>query len=233
MTINLIEILYPRRCPICNSIVKKRLICKECLDSLDIIKPPVCIKCGKKLDSERDYYCSDCRSFEKAFVENRAVFAYKGEIRNAMYDLKYANRRENAEFFGEAIVQKYGRYIKGLGIDVIVPIPLHKKRLRKRGYNQTALVAKYVGTGLDIPVNTELLAREQSTRAQKYLNNRERKNNVKSAFKVYENDVKYDRILLIDDIYTTGATLHYATKELMNEGVGAVYTITVCIGRGY
>ena len=150
-----------------------------------------------------------------------------------MYDLKYANRRENAEFFAEAILKKYGGYIKGLGIDVIIPVPLHKKRYKKRGYNQTELVASYIGKRLGIPVNTELLARNVSTTAQKFLDNVERKNNVKSAFKVYENDVKYDRILLIDDIYTTGATLHYAAKELIENGNGAVYTMTVCIGRGY
>ena len=198
-----------------------------------MIKPPTCIKCGKMMDDDRDYYCADCRSYEHAFVENKAVFAYKGEIRNAMYDLKYSNRRENADFFGEAIVQRFGGYIKGLGIDVIVPIPLHKKRLKKRGYNQTALIARYIGEKLSIPVDEELLLREQSTTAQKFLDNHERKNNVKSAFKVYENDVKYDRILLIDDIYTTGATLHYAAKELLKNGNGAVYTMTVCIGRGY
>lgn len=198
-----------------------------------MIKPPTCIKCGKMMDDDRDYYCADCRSYEHAFVENKAVFAYKGEIRNAMYDLKYSNRRENADFFGEAIVQRFGGYIKGLGIDVIVPIPLHKKRLKKRGYNQTALIARYIGEKLSIPVDEELLLREQSTTAQKFLDNYERKNNVKSAFKVYENDVKYDRILLIDDIYTTGATLHYAAKELLRHGMGAIYTITVCIGRGY
>ncbi len=233
MRIKLIDILYPRRCPICNDIVKNRLICKECEDTLSEIKKPFCIKCGKQLDDKDRLYCADCKRNEHAFVENRAVYAYQGEIKNAMYDLKYANRRENAEFFGEAIVRKYGSYIKALGIEVIVPVPLHKKRLKIRGYNQIALIAYYIGEKLSIPVNTELLRREQSTTAQKLLSNRERKNNVKSAFKVYENDVKYDRILLIDDIYTTGATLHYAAKELLDHGMGAIYTMTVCIGRGY
>ena len=209
------------------------MICKECEESLTEITEPSCIKCGKQLDSEEKLYCADCKSSERAFVENRAVYLYKGEIKNAMYDLKYANRRENAEFFAEAILKKYGGYIKGLGIDVIVPIPLHKKRYKKRGYNQTELIASYIGKKLEIPVNTELLSRNVSTTAQKFLDNVERKNNVKSAFKVYENDVKYDRILLIDDIYTTGATLHYAAKELLKNGNGAVYTMTVCIGRGY
>ena len=203
------------------------------MDTLTPIKPPICLKCGKMIEKEEKLYCADCRKHERAFVENKAVYAYKGEIKNAMYDLKYSNRRENADFFGESIVQKYGGYIKALGIDVIIPIPLHKDRFKKRGYNQTALIAEYIGRKLTIPVNTELLYREQSTRAQKLLDNIERKNNVKSAFKVYENDVKYDRILLIDDIYTTGATLHYASRELIRHGAGAVYTITVCIGRGY
>lgn len=150
-----------------------------------------------------------------------------------MYELKYCHNRDVAEFFGKALAAEFGDYIRGVGIDAIVPIPLHRKRKRQRGYNQAELIANELSRVCGIPVYPNLLKRVRVTRAQKELNDAERKNNVKNAFQLCKNGVKLNQILLVDDIYTTGATLDAAVRPLLESGAQAVYGVTVCVGRGF
>ncbi|MBQ7077509.1 MAG: ComF family protein [Lachnospiraceae bacterium] len=200
--------------------------------SLKIINPPVCVKCGKAVEHKAIVLCNDCKERTREFVENKALLLYEGEVKNAMYDLKYANKRDNAYAFACLMVKRFGKYIKALDIEAIVPIPIHEKRLKQRGYNQAGVIADHMGKALDIKVLHDYLIREQDTMPQKELNDQERKNNMKNAFKVVQNDKKFGRILLIDDIYTTGSTLSYAARALKCAGVKDVYSMTVCIGKG-
>ena len=119
------------------------------------------------------------------------------------------------------------------GIDGLVPIPLSRKRMRQRGFNQAQRIAREVSRHTGIPVYENLLIRVRDTRAQKALNDQERKNNLKRAFKTTANKVQLDHILLIDDIYTTGSTMDEAAGELKRAGAGEVYCLSVTIGRGY
>ena len=112
-------------------------------------------------------------------------------------------------------------------------IPLHKSRRRKRGFNQAELIAKGLGRELGIPVSSNSLLRTRKTSPQKELNDQERKNNLKNAFQVVDPDVKFKKVLLIDDIYTTGSTIDAAAAVLLEGGAEKVYFLSISIGRGY
>ena len=117
--------------------------------------------------------------------------------------------------------------------DALIPVPLHKSRMRKRGFNQAALVAERMGERLGIPVEEKLLIRVKKTNPQKELNDSARRENLKNAFQLCGNDVKLKRVVLIDDIYTTGSTLDAAAAALLAAGVEKVYFLSICIGRGF
>ncbi len=231
----LIDLLYPKRCIICFGVLKKgeasEGVCARCRSRLPYVKPPYCISCGKHLQSEDSEYCYDCSRIKKSFDKGFAVFDYRGVMEKGMMAFKYGNKREFAAFYGKEIVKRYGRIIKGLHADCIVPVPCHLSRQRKRGYNQAELIAREVGSYLDIPVRNDILRRVSKTVAQKKLDDRERRKNIKKAFKRVDNGVKLDTVILIDDIYTSGATLNACAAVLKATGVKRVYCVSVCIGE--
>ena len=116
---------------------------------------------------------------------------------------------------------------------MILPVPLHRKRRRQRGYNQAGIIAEEIGRQMGIPVLGNLLVRCVDTRPQKELNDKERKNNLKNAFKIVQNNVQLKRILLVDDIFTTGSTMDGAAEVLKEAGASDVYFVSVSIGRGW
>lgn len=194
---------------------------------------PVCSKCGKPVEDEREEYCYDCGRKACEFVQGKALWVYKGIVKDSLYRFKYRNRQEYAEYYSSELVRVYGEWIRRCGIQAVVPIPLSKKRLRQRGFNQAELVARKIGRKMELPVVSDFLLRIRDTKAQKELNDEERKNNLKRAFKTRTNKVQLDHILLIDDIYTTGSTMNEAAKVLKQAGAAKIYCLSVSIGRGY
>lgn len=230
----LTSIFFPRRCPICDgAVLCGEKICSPCVKKLPYIKEPACKKCGKQLENERQEYCADCTGKVHYFVQGRAVFSYRAEMKLSMYRFKYSNKREYADFFAEEAVKQYGVWLSRREIDVIVPVPMHAKKQRSRGYNQAEVFAKALGTQTNIPVDKHLVKRIKNTIPQKSLNDRQRKDNLKGAFQVRTNIVKYSKILLVDDIYTTGATIDAIAELLRKAGVQEIYFMSICIGEGY
>ena len=235
-----VDLLFPRRCPLCDDVLpvfeisqESACVCPECKKKLKIVKEPVCKKCGKPLERERAEYCLDCVKKRHVFVQGKAVFEYCGDLQQSLYRFKYANRREYADFYAAEAAKRYEKWIKQHNIQVIVPIPLYKKKQKKRGYNQAEVFAKALGEKIGIPVCTDLLTREKNTIPQKELNETERKNNLKNAFKITKNIVQLSYILLVDDIYTTGSTIDAAATVLREAGCKYIYFICVSIGRGF
>lgn len=243
----LLDYLYPPACifcgrllPIescCESTGERKLqyqkICNVCERKIKVISGSICMRCGKPIESTEQEYCFDCTEGNFAFHRNRSVFEYDGAIRKAMHDFKYAHRRENGIFFAEEMVTHLGEWMTRLKVDAVIPVPLHKRRKRRRGYNQAAVLAQGIAQYLGVPMDEGILLRLQATKPQKELGRAERKINLKNAFKIAENEVQYERVLLIDDIYTTGATLDAAARVLKQVGVRDVYCVTACIGKGY
>ena len=154
-------------------------------------------------------------------------------MKTSMYAFKYNNRREYAKFYAHAIIENYGNIIASWKADVIVPVPMYKKKKIKRGYNQAEVLAGKLSEKLGIPMDTDIIYRVRNTIPQKELKDEERKNNIKNAFQIRKNGLKYSKIVLVDDIYTTGTTIDECAGEFLQAGVNQVYFITACIGKGF
>lgn len=230
---NFLALLYPLRCPICDEIPEfGESVCPECEKKLVFIKEPFCMKCGKPLEDERAEFCYDCSMKKHVFESGRALFVYQGIIRDSLYRFKYQNKREYAHFYARQTVRRYKGWMTRMGIEAIIPIPLHKRRKQERGYNQAGLYARCLGKELGLPVEENLLVRVRHTTPQKELSENERKNNLKKAFKCRRNVVQFKKILLVDDIFTTGSTMDAAAEVLKNIGIQKVYFVCISIGRG-
>ena len=187
------------------------------------------MKCGKPLADETQEYCADCEENEHAYAEGRAVWIYDDLLRDMIADYKYRFKKEYAEFFAWCAVKKLGGYIRDIRPDVIIPVPISRKRCRKRGYNQAAAVSNIVGSCLNIPTDTHSLRRGRSTLPQKELDPSMRLLNLSKAFYT-EKKLSYKTVLIIDDIYTTGSTMDACAAALKKAGVKKVYFAALCIG---
>lgn len=234
MKLDIAGLLFPRRCPVCHEAVEDagELACKICRTRLPYVRTPFCLKCGKPLLMEESEYCGDCRRKKHMFRQGRAPFVYDRLMRESIARYKYSGRREYASFYAEEILRKCAREAVFWKGEVLVPIPLHPSRRRKRGYNQAALLARELSKRCGIPVDEKLLFRTRKTRAQKELNDQERLTNLKNAFSVREGNIPYKNIILIDDIYTTGSTIDEAARVLKENGVQTVFFLCICVGRG-
>ena len=230
---DILDLLYPPRCPVCDRILPFRsgVVCDACLQELPYIGEEYCLKCGKPLRKKGIEYCKDCSRIRHAFEENRALFFYDDRMKRSLYRLKYAGRREYADTFARLVAERLGDYIRSTKADCIVAIPLHKSRLRKRGYNQAELFAKSLSARVGIPYQKSCAKRVRATLPQKGLNPLQRQENLKKAFIIRQNDVKSKIVLLVDDIYTTGSTLDAMAGELLAAGARKVYGLTIAIGR--
>lgn len=228
----LLQLLFPRRCPVCDGIVPQagEKICLGCLGKLKLLTPPWCMKCGKKLSKEGEY-CADCARKEHFFLRGRGLYEYES-VALSIYRFKYGGRREYADYFGEQMAEYLGNFIRSVEPDALIPIPLHRKRRAARGYNQAELLARALGSRLGIPVYGDFLVRVKNTAPLKYENPEERQNNLKKAFNIQENDVKLKKVIVVDDIYTTGSTMDEAARVLKGAGVQEVYFVTLACGAG-
>ena len=228
----LLDAIYPPICPICNEIVPAgKLICPACERLLSYVEEPICAKCGKPVDDDESL-CRDCARGGHVYDEGRAVFIYDEYMSKSMYRFKYNGKQEYARFYGRCMYECLGPFIKSRNIEAIVPVPVHKKRLYERGYNQAYLLAKELSKRLEIPVCDHLVIRKTATKVQKNLSAASRQNNLKKAFIASGNVVKYKSVLIVDDIYTTGSTVDAVSAALKQGGVRKVYFVTLCIGRG-
>ena len=228
----ILNILYPERCPVCHNILRgKGKVCPPCGKKLPYTKEPRCQKCGKEIEKTEVEYCRDCQRFSHAFDKGRGVFVYEQTMRKSISMFKYHNRREYAAFYAEEMYRRCSNFLKNCNPEVIVPIPIHKQKRRKRGFNQAELVAKELGKLLKLPVDTDCLVRFEKTTPQKELTRRERKENLKRAFRIGKLRKPYERVLIIDDIYTTGATIDAVCEILRENRVKNLFFLTICVGR--
>lgn len=231
----IIDAIYPPRCAICDGLLYKHSdgVCSECASCITFVEEPYCMKCGKPIEDEKREYCSDCENRPHEYDEGRAALVYDEYMSRSIYRFKYNARREYAEYYAGLIIERLGRKIKSWNAQALVPVPIHKSKLKERGYNQAALIAKYISKYVNIPVDEHLVERKIPTKVMKNLNARERENNLKKAFIVNKNSVKLNTVIIIDDIYTTGSTVDAIAHLLKENGVDKVYYISLCIGRGY
>ncbi len=228
--------VYPQECPVCHKKVAYGLSLgahPECYRKLKRVVSPMCMCCGKPLVSFRQEYCYDCLQHERTFEGGHGLWIYDGYSSGSVFAFKYEGKQSYARFYVRALLYFYGDWIRQIGPDQLVPVPLSREKLRSRGFNQAGLLAEGLGEELNIPVNTKGLVRVRDTAAQKTLGKDERRMNISGAFSGRAKEFEGVRkVLLIDDIYTTGSTVRACTKALKEAGVKKVWFLTLCIGSG-
>jgi len=227
-----LELLYPNTCCFCGK-TNKNSRCFVCEKEIEYVKEPVCKICGKPISREEKECCADCERESHFFEQGKSVWIHKGPVRGSIYQFKYHNRRIYGEYYAKEMCRLYKEKIREWDIDLIVPVPLHPKRKRQRGYNQAAVLAKLLGKHLRIPVEEHCVLRTKNTKPQKALENKERKKNMKDAFSVQKLKKEWKNILIIDDIYTTGSTINEVAKCLKKKGAQKVFFLTISIGQGF
>lgn len=231
---DILSLIFPRCCPVCHEVVEDpgERACRICRTKLTYIREPFCRKCGKPLESVRQEYCGDCRGKRHFFLQGRAPFVYDETMRGSIAMYKYGGRKEYAAFYAEEILRVCAEEMRLWRAEALVPIPLHPSRRRKRGFNQAGLLARELSRRTGIPAEEHLLKRVKKTHVQKELNDQERRKNLKGAFALREEKLPYKRIILVDDIYTTGSTIDEAAGVLRENGAESVYFLSICVGRG-
>ena len=230
----MLELLYPRKCPVCGRIIEPKgaLICPPCRRRVNLVSGPTCFGCGKELFSEDAEYCDSCARHPHRFASGVVLMNYDSVARKILSDLKYHNKRDNADYLAAEAAVQLREEIEGMHADMMIPVPVHSRRRRVRGFNQAELIAKRLGERLDLPVRTDLLKRVKNTLPQKELGSAARLNNLLKAFAVCHADELVEKtVILVDDIYTTGSTAEACTRVLLESGAKKVYLVNMAAGK--
>ena len=190
------------------------------------------MRCGKPVRDESYEFCEDCSRQESGITCGLNLWLHKEPVAGALYRFKYHNRRNYGKIFAGELAARYADQLRRWEAEEIIPVPLHRSRRRKRGFNQAEILARELGAATGIPVRTDVLFRVKKTSPQKSLGKKERQANLKGAFAVSGAWKPGKNVVLIDDIYTTGATLDRAAKMLRKAGARNVYFLTISIGQG-
>lgn len=229
-----VELLFPRRCPVCGEIVKPKgnKICPDCKKTLHFVKGAVCLKCGRELVQKEAEYCLNCVKHPKSFLYGTALLTYNEVSAKSMAQIKYNNKREYLDFYSEEMVLRMERRIAGMNADALIPVPVHPSRKRARGFNQAEELADRIGKKINIPVCSDILVRRKRTLPQKELSPAERLRNLEQAFSADKEKILpgIQSVILVDDIYTTGSTIEACTRVLKKAGIKNIYFTTICIG---
>ena len=208
--INLLELVYPNVCGFCNKICKNEL-CNKC--KMKIIQHQIDIV----IKPENKY-----------FKELISILKYEGIIRDKILQYKFEDTAYIYKTFAKIVLKN--KKVCGLlkKYDIIIPVPIHKKRKLQRGYNQTQLIAKEISKNIDIKLCNNVLVKNKNTIAQSKLNKNKRKQNIKGAFKALNvQNIQGKSVLLFDDIYTTGSTANECSKILKEAGAKTVGVLTI------
>ena len=227
--------VYPRRCPVCHDIVqpKGELACSACAGKIQPVGEPRCKKCSKPLQKEDQEYCADCSRRGHVFEEAVGILPYNKVMQESLLKCKYGGRREYLDYYGETMARAAGRYLSRWQPQALVPIPLHKSQLRLRGFNQSLCLAQALGGHFGIPVYPQMLEKVRKTRTQKSLDEKQRRSNLRGAFSIGAQFQPLKKILLVDDVYTTGGTVDEAARCLKQAGAGQICVLVLCIGKGF
>lgn len=226
-----LDTLFPPRCFSCNALTAEQgNLCAACWAEVDFISAPMCGRCGMPFAHEvgEAGECMACLHSPPPYDAARAVFRYEGGSRRLVTGYKYYDRTLATPMFARWLARAAGAQLGRT--DVIVPVPLHRWRLLRRRYNQSALLARELGRVTGIPFHADALRRTRHTAQQAGLTREERLENVRDAFAVPAKRLQHidgKSVMLVDDVLTTGATLHACTGALRAAGAEAVYVVTL------
>ena len=207
---NILELIYPNVCGICGEICKESL-CKKC--TIEMKKHEIDL-----INKNKKMY----------FNESMHIFKYNEIIRQRLIEYKFQDQSYMYKTFAKIILKN--KKVCGFleKYDIIIPVPIHKKRRLKRGYNQTELIAKEICKNINLELKIDVLSKQKNIVAQSELNKNERMQNIKNAFEVRNiNEIIDKKILIFDDIYTTGSTVNECSKILKKAGVKQIGVLAI------
>lgn len=219
----LLSTLFPPRCPVCRAFLDEweGALCRVCLDTLLLIERPFCERCGLPFDSGEPPIC-ECRRTPPPFCRARAWALYGGALEEAILQLKFRGQSWLARPLASGMLASLPPGIDPGELDLVVPVPLHPRRLRERGYNQSVLLGRVLARGLGLPLSLSALRRVRPTQPQIGLSAAERRVNLDGAFVASPHRLGGRRVLLVDDVITTGSTLAGCAQALLEAGSGPV-----------
>ena len=229
-----LDIIFPSSCSFCKSPLGDSSIpyfCSSCWTDFALLAGPVCPRCGRLFGSPEalshnpEFECGACRKDPPRFDQSLSIGYFEGPLREAIHQFKYRPCRSLGRPLGDWMARNV-RVIQD--IDLIMPVPLHVRRLRHRGFNQALLLADRMSRTHTIQLSYDNLIRSRPTRPQVELTGEERVQNVAGAFSLKRPaDVASKRIVLVDDVFTTGATMNECASVLKDSGAARVYAFTL------
>jgi len=229
----LADTVFPRICVVCGAVLngnRENRFCSKCLSSINFVKPPICSCCGFPFIDYggSDHFCGECVSLPQYFSIARSVVRYEASLRDAIHRFKYKGKIAVGETLGKLMAEYEYDSLSIEDYSLIVPVPLHPRRLRERGFNQSVVLAREIAEEHSISLDFTILKRIIYTEPQVSLDRKKRGSNVKGAFKITDGErVKGERVILTDDVYTTGSTVRECARVLIRSGAAEVAVLTL------
>lgn len=235
----LLDWLFPPRCRACGSWMPGRdaqYFCLSCRPQIELVRHPLCSICGRPFPDSagEDHPCALCIRRAPHYLHARAWACYPREelgpqpLRSTVQKFKYGRKVSLGKPLGRLMARGCEEFLSACRAELVVPVPLHLKRLRWRGFNQSVLLANEVSRAYATPMDPFVLVRRRETPPQTQLTEVERRRNVRGAFSVNPaKPIKNKSILLVDDVYTSGATVNECSRALRRAGAKEVYVLTL------
>ncbi len=237
----LLDIIFPRKCMCCGDIFafnsQVHGVCDMCMK---IYKKPMgnkCVQCGREI-SDNHKHCYSCIKYKNGklsndsefyFENNFPIFIYDDTTKISIFELKYNKKMHTIEGFKRIIESRISEYDFSK-IDLVMPVPMHKKKEKERGFNQAKIFAKIISDCSGVPYNDTSIIRTKNTTVQSNKSLQKRYENLEDCFSVVNSDnIKDKVILLVDDIFTSGSTINMSSKELVKKGAKTVFSMTISI----
>jgi competence protein ComFC len=229
------DLIYPNCCLACKNKIEpakeENLVCAACWEKIEKNIPPFCVSCGRRLDKKgmAKNICSGCLKVKFYFDRAFSPCLYTGTIKKLIHEFKYAGK----DYLGKPLGELMNKFIKDYRLpveylDFIIPVPLHKSRMREREFNQAQVLSEQVASEFNKKMLPDVLVRNRPTRTQTELTFEERRKNVERNFTVKHAEcIRGANLLLIDDVLTTGATSSEAAKTLKDSGARVIFVMTL------
>lgn len=229
-------LLFPPVCHLCKEFIPESgeiRLCPACLETTPPLDSPLCICCGQPFPGagSSDHLCGRCITDPPPFSAARSALLYENGTKELIHQFKYSGRIILRRPLGLLAAAHLDAFAKEFAADLILPVPLHVKRLKERGFNQALLIGEIFSQRWEVPLSRNNLKRTRWTEPQVNLGAAERAVNVKGAFSVSsDKEITGKRIILVDDVYTTGSTAKECSRILMKTGAADVAVLTVARG---
>jgi competence protein ComFC len=227
---------YPEICGICETeraTAKSGFVCSKCWTQVRFIRPPFCERCGLPFEGDitTTFECTNCREMELHFTSARSAVVAKTIVLEIIHRFKYQRELWFEPFLADLLLREALPVLRGQNWDFIAPVPLHSVKEREREFNQAGLIARHLSVATKIPLNNQLLRRVSPTMTQTRLTKQQRAENMRGAFAVRDGvKLNGEKIIIVDDVFTTGATTSACAKALKIVGAGDVCVWTVARG---